>query len=399
MPLTDVKIRQVKAVDKALKLADAGGLYLEVKPNGSKLWRYRYRIDGRENLYAIGDYPSVSLSDARKARDDARDLIKRGQHPAHARQNERSQQISANALTFKAIAEEWIAKKRSRWAPYYLLQIQRGMKNDVYPRIGRLPIRSVTAADVLAILDRASKRGAETVALNLRQWCSAVFRYAVATLRADHDPAAALRGAIIRPPVNHSKPMQRDEIGAFLGKLGRYGGHRITVLALRLLLLTFVRTVEMRKAEWSEINLADAEWRIPPEKMKMRRLHIVPLARQTVEVLAELRRITGAGRWLFPNNRRPNDVMAATTINRALESMGYGSGVVTGHDFRATASTRMHEMGVRSDFIELQLAHVERNRAKAAYNHADHLAERRAMMQAWADWLDGVATSAKVEQG
>jgi hypothetical protein len=184
MPLTDVKIRQAKATDSALKLADTAGLYLEVKPNGSKLWRYRYRIAGRENLYAIGDYPSVSLADARKARDDARDLIKLGRHPAHARQTERTQQINANALTFKAIAEEWIAKKRSRWAPYYLLQIQRGMKKDIYPRIGRLPIRSVTAADVLAILDRATKRGAEVVALNLRQWCSQVFRYAVATLRA-----------------------------------------------------------------------------------------------------------------------------------------------------------------------------------------------------------------------
>ncbi len=399
MPLTDVKIRQAKATDKALKLADSAGLYLEVKPNGSKLWRYRYRIAGRENLYAIGDYPSVSLADARKARDDARDLIKQGRRPAHARQSERTQQINANALTFKAIAEEWIAKKRSRWAPYYLLQIQRGMKNDIYPRIGRLPIRSVTAADVLAILDRASKRGAETVALNLRQWCSAVFRHAVATLRADHDPAAALRGAVIRPPVNHSRPMEGEEVAVFVRKLDRYGGHRITVLALRLLLLTFVRTVEMRKAEWSDVNLAAAEWRIPPEKMKMRRLHIVPLARQTVELLTELQHITGAGRWLFPNNRRPNDVMAATTVNRALESMGYGSGEVTAHDFRATASTRLHEMGLRSDLIELQLAHVERNRAKAAYNHADHLAERRAMMQAWADWLDGVATSAKGGQG
>ncbi len=394
MPLTDVKIRQAKATDKALKLADAAGLYL-VKPNGSKLWRYRYRIAGRENLYAIGDYPSVSLADARKARDDARDLIKLGKHPAHARQSERTQQINANALTFKAIAEEWIAKKRSRWAPYYLLQIQRGMKNDIYPRIGRLPIRSVTAADVLAILDRASKRGGETVALNLRQWCSAVFRYAVATLRADHDPATALRGAVIRPPVNHSRPMEGEEVAVFLRKLDRYGGHRITVLALRLLLLTFVRTVEMRKAEWSDINLAAAEWRIPAEKMKMRRLHIVPLARQTVELLTELQHITGAGRWLFPNNRRPNDVMAATTVNRALESMGCGTGEVTAHDFRATASTRLHEMGVRSDFIELQLAHVERNRAKAAYNHADHLAERTAMMQAWADWLDGVAAADK----
>lgn len=399
MPLTDIKIRQAKPADKPIKLADTAGLYLEVKPNGSKLWRYRYRIAGRENLYAIGDYPSVSLADARKARDEARDLIKLGRHPAHARQSERTQQINANALTFKAIAEEWISKKRSRWAPYYLLQIQRGMKNDIYPRIGRLPIRSVTAADVLAILDRASKRGAETVALNLRQWCSAVFRYAVATLRADHDPAAALRGAVIRPPVNHSRPMEGEEVAVFLRKLDRYGGHRITVLALRLLLLTFVRTVEMRKAEWSDVNLAAAEWRIPPAKMKMRRLHIVPLARQTVELLTELQHITGAGRWLFPNNRRPNDVMAATTVNRALESMGYGTGEVTAHDFRATASTRLHEMGVRSDFIELQLAHVERNGAKAAYNHADHLAERTAMMQAWADWLDGVAAADKARRG
>jgi hypothetical protein len=194
MPLTDIKIRQAKSSDKPVKLADTAGLYLEVKPSGSKLWRYRYRIAGRENLFAIGEYPLVSLADARKARDDARELIRQGRHPAHARQTERTRQINANALTFKAIAEEWIEKKRSRWAPYYLMQVERGMKKDIYPRIGRLPIRSVTAADVLAILDRATKRGAEVVALNLRQWCSQVFRYAVATLRADHDPASALRG-------------------------------------------------------------------------------------------------------------------------------------------------------------------------------------------------------------
>lgn len=285
MPLTDIKIRQAKPADKPIKLADTAGLYLEVKPSGSKLWRYRYRIAGRENLFAIGEYPQVSLADARKARDDARELIRQGRHPAHARQTERTRQINANALTFKAIAEEWIEKKRSRWAPYYLMQVERGMKKDIYPRIGRLPIRSVTAADVLAILDRATKRGAEVVALNLRQWCSQVFRYAVATLRADHDPASALRGAVIRPPVNHSRPMDRDEIAAFLRKLQGFGGHRTTVIALRLLLLTFVRTIEMRKAEWTEVDLAAAEWRIPAEKMKMRRLHIVPLSTQAVALL------------------------------------------------------------------------------------------------------------------
>lgn len=391
MPLTDIKIRQAKPADKPIKLADTAGLYLEVKPSGSKLWRYRYRIAGRENLFAIGEYPQVSLADARKARDDARELIRQGRHPAHARQTERTRQINANALTFKAIAEEWIEKKRSRWAPYYLMQVERGMKKDIYPRIGRLPIRSVTAADVLAILDRATKRGAEVVALNLRQWCSQVFRYAVATLRADHDPASALRGAVIRPPVNHSRPMDRDEIAAFLRKLQGFGGHRTTVIALRLLLLTFVRTIEMRKAEWTEVDLAAAEWRIPAEKMKMRRLHIVPLSAQAVAMLTELKGITGAGRWLFPNHRRPHDVMSATTVNHALMSLGFASATVTAHDFRATASTRLHEMGLRSDFIELQLAHVERNRVRAAYNHADHLAERAAMMQTWADWLDAVA--------
>ncbi|HRD35366.1 MAG TPA: site-specific integrase [Rhodocyclaceae bacterium] len=204
-----------------------------------------------------------------------------------------------------------------------------------------------------------------------------------------------MRGAIIRSPVNHSKPLSREEIADFVRRLDSYGGNRTTAIALRLLLLTFVRTVEMRKAEWSEFNFDQPEWRIPAAKMKMRRIHIVPLARSTVDLLLELRQITGAGRWLFPNTRRPHDVMSATTVNRVLEYMGYASGAVTGHDFRATASTRLHEMGFRSEFIELQLAHVERNRVKTAYNHADYLPERRQMVQAWADWLDGIAAADK----
>ncbi len=391
MPLTDVKIRQAKATDKPLKLTDSHGLYLEIKPNGSKLWRYRYRIAGKENLFALGEYPAVGLSDARKVRDDARDFVKGGQHPSHIRRTERARNIVGNANTFKAITQEWVEKKRTTWSPYYLRQVERFMENDVYPHVGRLPIRSVTAANILNILNRVSDRGAETVALNLRQWCSAVFRYAVATLRADIDPAAALRGAVIRPPINHSKPMTREEIGGFVKKLRGYGGNRTTAIAMRLLLLTFVRTVEMRKAEWAEINLDRSEWRIPSEKMKMRRPHIVPLSRQAVVLLRELQRITGAGRWLFPNNRRPDDVMSATTINRAFEHMGYAPGSVTGHDFRATASTRLHEMGFQPDVIERQLAHTERNKVKAAYNHAEYLTKRCDMMQAWADWIDAIA--------
>lgn len=390
MPLTDVKIRQAKAADKALKLTDSNGLYIEVKPNGSKLWRYRYRIAGKENLFAVGEYPAMSLQDARKARDDARELVKQGIHPSHARRASVAEQLAKNANTFEAVASEWLERKREKWSPYYHKQATNCLEQNAFPKIGRLPIRNVTAAHLLEFLQAMEKRGAATYALQLRQWCSAIFRYAVVTLRADADPAAALKGAIHRPQINHSKPMSREQIGDFKTRLSRYGGNRTTVIAMRLMLYTFVRTVELRKARWEEFDLVGAEWRIPAERMKMRRIHLVPLPRQAVTLLNELHRITGAGDWLFPNFRRPDDVMSATTINRALEHMGYSSGLWTGHDFRATASTQLHEMGFKPDVIERQLAHVEENKTKKAYNHAEYLAERREMMQAWADWIDSI---------
>ena len=390
MPLTDVKIRQARAADKLLKLTDSNGLYLEVKPNGSKLWRYRYRIAGKENLFAVGEYPAMSLQDARKARDDARELVKQGIHPSHARQSTIAGQLAKNADTFEAVAREWLERKREKWTPYYHKQATSCLEQNAFPKIGRLPIRNVTAHHLLEFLQTMEKRGAETYALQLRQWCSAIFRFAVVTLRADADPAAALKGAIHRPQVNHSKPMSREQIGDFKARLTRYGGNRTTVVAMRLMLYTFVRTVELRKAHWDEFDLVGAEWKIPAERMKMRRLHLVPLSRQAVALLNELRRITGAGDWLFPNFRRPDDVMSATTINRALEHMGYSSGLWTGHDFRATASTQLHEMGFRPDVIERQLAHVEENKTKKAYNHAEYMVERREMLQAWSDWIDGI---------
>lgn len=391
MALTDVKIRQAKASDKTLKLTDSNGLYLEVKPNGSKLWRYRYRIAGKENLFAVGEYPALSLQDARKARDDARDLVKQGIHPSHARQSMLTDQLIKNANTFEAVAREWIGKMKADWTEYHHKQVTNCFEQNAFPKLGRLPIRNVTAAHLLDILQTMEKRGAVTYSLLLRQWCSAVFRYAVVTLRADADPAAALKGAIRRPKVNHSKPMPVETIGDFKARLATYGGNRTTVIALRLMLYLFIRTVELRKASWPEFDLPGNEWKIPAERMKMRRIHLVPLPWQAVALLNELHRITGAGDWLFPNFRRPDDVMSATTINRALEHMGYASGLWTGHDFRATASTQLHEMGFKPDVIERQLAHVEENKTKAAYNHAEYLAERRVMMQAWADWIDGIA--------
>lgn len=398
--LNDTRIRAAKPADKPYTLQDGSGLYLEVRPSGAKVWRYRFWLTSeKDGRYTIGEYPSVSLSDARRERERAREMVKQGVNPTFEKQTDKLRQATVRAETFEAVAREWIGKMKARWTPYYLTQVERGMAGDIFPCIGRLPMKTITAAHVLEILRRAERRGAEAVAINLRQWCSAVFRYAVATLRADFDPAAALRGAVMRPQIEHAKPMTRDQIGDFLIRLGEFGGNRTTAIALRLVLLCFVRTVEIRKAEWSEIDVERAEWKIPAEKMKMRRPHIVPLPRQAVTALKELKGITGAGRWLFPNNRRPADVMSATTLNRALEYMGYDTGTVTAHDFRATASTRLHEMGFRPDVIERQLAHVERNKTKAAYNHAEYLSERREMMQAWANWIDQIETEVRAAGG
>jgi integrase len=390
MPLTDVKIRQTKPGARAIKLTDSGGLYIEIKPNGSRLWRYRYEIAGRENVFAIGGYPELSLSDARADRDAARALVKQGIHPSHERARTRDRQLVANKETFEANAREWIEAHRARWSAYYCSQIESYFRRDVYPQIGRRPIRSITAADILGILEAVAGRGAETAAINIRQWISSVFRYAVAKLRADSDPAAALRGSIIRPPVQHAHALGRDGIGLFLRRLRKYGGNRTTALALRMLLLTFVRTVELRKAEWSQFDFDARRWRIPAGILKRRRPHIVPLSSQMITLLDELRTITGSSRWLFPNTRRPTDIMSATTVNRALEYMGYETAEVTGHDFRATASTELHEMGFKHEAIELQLAHAKKDETEAAYNHAQHLPDRIKIMQWWGDLISEI---------
>lgn len=393
MPLTDVKIRNTKPTDRPQKIADGGGLYLEVRPSGAKLWRYRYRIAGKENIFAIGEYPAKGLSDARDEHRKARILVEQGIHPIHNRQAERLATATANANTFEIVAREWISKKAIGWSPYYLRQVEGFMGTDVFPYIGTLPIRSVTAAHLLEIIRRIEDRGAETVALLVRQWSSAIFRYAVATLRADNDPAAALKGAILRPKVKHHKPLSREQIRDFNQALDNYGGYRTTVIALRLMLLTFVRTVELRKAQWSEFNLDHAEWRIPAERMKMREKHIVPLSRQAVELLRELQTYTAGREMLFPNHRTPRECMTATTLNRALERMGFNGKDSIGfsaHGFRATASTILNEMGYRPDVIERQLAHSDRNKVRASYNRAEYLEERRAMMQEWADIVESL---------
>ena len=395
MALTDLQLRNAKPSDRPYKMADGGGLYMEVRPTGKKLWRYRYRIAGKENIYAIGEYPRVTLSAARAERDEAKDAVRQGLHPAHLREAERQQNITESANTFQAIALEFAEQKARTWSETYQDQFRRAMEQNVYPYIGTIPIRHLNSQHILEIMRRMDNRGATAYAIQVRQWCSAVFCYAASTMRADGDPAAAVKGAVQRRQINHARALEPHEIRDYLQRLQGFGGNRATGIALELMLYLFPRTAELRTAEWQDMHLADAQWRIPAEKMKMRRMHIVPLPRQAVALLEELQTITGNGRWLFPNTRRPATVMSATTINRALEYLGYPTGHVSGHDFRATASTRLNEMGYPEAHIEMQLAHAPRNKTAAAYNHAKYLPERERMMQDWADYLDSLRKGSK----
>lgn len=393
MALTDTKIRNAKPTERPFKLTDAAGLYLEVRPTGAKLWRYRYRIAGKENVYVLGEYPTVGLAAARLDRAAARELVKKGIHPAHERKSDVASQLAENANTFRAIAQRWMAAKKKNWSAGYTRQIERAFEADVYPQISTKPIKAVTAADILKIMKKVEGRGNAVMAMNIRQWCGAVFRYAGAHLLADADPTAVLRGTVTRPKVVHRKPLSRTEITLFYQALEEHGGYRTTVIALRLLLLTFVRTGELRAAEWSEFDFDTAEWRIPRSRMKMDEEHIVPLSRQSLDFLKELHQFSGGRRYLFPNYRSPNACMTATTLNRALERMGFNGKDSLGfsaHGFRATASTLLNELGYKSDVVERQLAHSERNKVRASYNQAQYLAERRQLMQEWADLMDGL---------
>ena len=395
MPLTDSAVRNAKPSTKPIKLTDTQGLILEIKPNGKKFWRYRYRIAGKENLFAIGEFTSkadpnhVSLAEARSLRDEARKLVKQGIHPSHHRKAELNAQVEANENTFKSLALKWFGetKKKKGWNERYSKQITTVFESDVFPVIGSLPIEFVSPDHIATLLGKIEEREAFTTAILTRQWCSAVFRYAIRKRRAINDPTAAFKGEIKRPPTEHSKPLSLEEIPAFLKQLSGYNGNPETVIAIRLLMLTVVRTKELREATWDEIDFEGAIWRIPAHRMKMRREHLVPLSRQAVELLTTLHSLTGHQAWLFPNTRRANDCMTATTLNRALEYMGYG-GKFSCHGFRSTASTQLNELGYRSDVIEKVLAHSEKNSVRKAYNQASYLSERREMLQEWADLLD-----------
>jgi len=385
--LTDAQVRGAKPRDRPYKLADGGGLHLLVMPSGARHWRYRYEIRGVENTFAIGAYPAIGLLKAREERDSAKKCVSEGKHPAQVRSGRRTAAIASGRNTFQAIAQEWIDKHRKKWSSYYLGQVEAVLGSDVFPVIGKLPIKEVTAHQLLSIVMAVSDREATTVAVLIRQWCSAIFRYAIATLRAEIDHAAALKGAIIRNKVKHKTPLKPGQVSELVEKLENCGGTRDVRTAIKLLLYTFVRPGELRGARWEEFDLDRGEWRIPAERIKMREPHFVPLSTQVVALLKERQALSRDLPHLFPNQRNDSGIMSPTTLNRFLERMGYG-GKFSAHGFRATASTILNEMGYRDDLIERQLAHKERNKVRASYNQASYLVERKKMMQDWADFVD-----------
>jgi integrase len=367
-------------------------MYLLVKPDGGRYWRLDYRFAGKRRTLALGVYPIITLSSARNQRDEAHRLLAQDIDPNAAKQAKKRAARIARENTFETIAREWMADQRHRLARRYSALILARLEADIFPQIGSRPIAEIDAPELLDVLRRVQKRGVIETARRLRQICGQIFRYAVASGLAKHDPSADLRGALKSPgrPRGHAA-MPLIELPAFLRALDVYDGEPRTRLALRLMVLTFARTTELLAARWSEIeNLEDNEpsWRIPADRMKMRREHIVPLAPQAVAVLRELRGLPGsdASPFLFPSPSRQRH-MSNNTMLYALYRLGY-HGRATVHGFRATASTALNEMGFRSDVIERQLAHQQQNSVRAAYNRAEYLVERRAMLNRWADRLD-----------
>jgi len=395
MALTDTRIRNAKPQAVPVKLPDGGGLHLELRPTGSKLWRYRYRLHGKENVFALGEYPTLSLADARKARDDAKKLVKQGTNPAHSRKLDRLTAAKASRDTFEAVALEWSASRavECKWSDSYRQGVKRILDADLLPALGKLPMRRIKAAHLLAALRDIEKRGARTVAAKARFLSSEIWRYAVATLRADSDLAASLPGAVRMPDHEHHPSLARDEIPAFLAALGNYSGRKETAAAIKLLLLLFPRPGELLGASWAEFDLDAALWRIPAERMKMGEEHLIPLPSQAVERLRGLKFLTGKHPHLFPHRDQRHKPMTDSALRQALRSLGY-SRKLTPHGFRATASTALNEMGYRGDWIEKQLAHEERKRSRGSYNHAIYLEDRRTMLQGWADLIDEMAKSA-----
>ena len=397
--LTDTAIKALKPTERQYKRGDSEGLFLLVMPNGSKLWRFRYRFGGKPKDLALGEYPDTSLALAREKRNAYRKLLAAGKDPGAAHRAEKQLKKHGGETSFETIARKWFADRRPGWKASHADTLLARLEKDIFPAIGRRQIGEITSQELLGVLRRIAARGAEETARRNRQVCGQVFRYAVASGLAERDISADLDGLL---PVSKKGRMAAltdpKKVGPLLRAIEGYDGYMPTRCALRLAPLVFVRPGELRGAEWSEIDLdgTDKEWRIPGHRMKMGKAHVVPLSRQAVAIIEELKALTGGGRYLFPSIRTASRPISDNTINAALRRLGYTSDEMTGHGFRTTASTLLNERGWEPDAIERQLAHAPRNKVRAAYNRSELLDKRRHMMQAWADYLDGLKAGANV---
>ncbi|EDV2779028.1 tyrosine-type recombinase/integrase [Salmonella enterica subsp. enterica serovar Newport] len=398
MKLNARQVDTAKPKDKPYKLADGGGLYLLVNPNGAKYWRLKYRVAGKEKLLALGVYPDVTLADARAKRDEAKRGIAGGIDPNEAKREEKATREAQINNTFQELATEWHSSKLKKWSAGYASDIMEAFNKDVFPYIGKKPIAEINPLELLNVLRRMEGRGATEKAKKVRQRCGEVFRYAIVTGRADYNPAPDLTSAMQGHESNHYPFLNAPELPAFFEALSRYSGSELVVLAARLLIITGLRTGELRGAYWQEIDEQAAVWEIPVERMKMRRPHIVPLSQQALSIIARIREITGRYPLMFPGRNDPRKTMSEASINQVFKRIGY-AGKVTGHGFRHTMSTILHEQGYNTAWIETQLAHVDKNSIRGTYNHAQYLDGRREMLQWYSDYIDSLEHGRNVVHG
>ena len=394
MALTDTTVKNAKPKEKDYKLTDEKGMYLFVATSGGKSFRLDYRFAGKRKTFAIGVYPETTLKEAREERDKARKLIANNIDPLEDRKAKKAQLIAETTNTFEAIANEWFEKMKSKWTDYYAEKKWGSLKKDVLPILGTKPIRNITPGDVRAILDSIQARGAIDIAHRVKGICGEIFSYAINTDRCDRNPSKEVTGSLI-PKRNKHRAAITDpkEVGGLLRAIDSYTGDFVTQCALKLTPYLMLRPGELRHAEWAEIDFEKKQFRIPAEKMKMKRIHIVPLAEQAIAILRQIQPVTGQGKYVFPSVRSRDRAMSENTVTAALRRMGFTKEEMTAHGFRGMASTLLHENGFKSDVIEAQLAHAQRNKVKAAYNHAEYLLERAEMMNWWADYLDELRSS------
>lgn len=401
MPLTNTRLKAAKPRASNYRIADGGGLFLLVKANGGKYWRMDYRFRGKRNTLALGVYPAVSLKAAREKRRKARIQLENGQDPSEVRKEAKQ---ARQADEFEAVARQWWEHCRDTWSPSHAARVLKRLEDNAFRDLGRLPIDEITPQRIIATVRKIEARGALDVASRVNQAIRAICRFAIRRGIATSNPASDLAGIVKQRKVQHRASLPREELPQFLKELEGYSdrGRKLTQRAIKLLLLTFVRSGELRGARWEEFDLEDKVWRISADRMKMRNEHLVPLSRQALEVLELLQGMTGKYELVFPSERDRSREMSDNTMRRAIFKLGYdgtqeGKSKAVPHGFRATASSILNESGFNPDAIERQLAHLERNSVRAAYTyHARYLDERRTMMQWWADYLDEMRASGKV---